>query len=263
MVGVRRRLSAIKLGGSLISFKERALTVNYEGIDNVARQLRKVLLEKSAERLILVHGGGSFGHYFAKRYSLSEVVKVSEPKGISQTSFAMIKLHSVILERLEKHGLPCKTLLAPSIVDSKNRTLTTFGKEKLRDIVESGLIPISFGDVLVSAKGSCIISGDLIIESIARSIPLDRVIFAMDVDGIYTSSDRQQLISELSDERAVSTSSSRYDVTGGIKAKIETGYTIARMGTSVFYLNGSKQRRLQNLLLGRPNVICTVIHGRH
>ncbi|MFI5416812.1 MAG: gamma-glutamyl kinase, partial [Nitrososphaerales archaeon] len=47
----------IKLGGSIITNKEKPLSPRISTIDKISKQLKKI-----HEPIILVHGGGSFGH---------------------------------------------------------------------------------------------------------------------------------------------------------------------------------------------------------
>ena len=53
----------IKLGGSIITNKEKPLSPRRKTIDNLAKSLRKI-----EEPMIIVHGGGSYGHYWSVKY---------------------------------------------------------------------------------------------------------------------------------------------------------------------------------------------------
>ena len=53
------RTLLIKLGGSVITIKDRALTPNIQAIERLSHVLARL-----SESLIIVHGGGSFGHYW-------------------------------------------------------------------------------------------------------------------------------------------------------------------------------------------------------
>ena len=55
----------IKLGGSIITNKEKPLSVRGETIDNLAKSLKKI-----KEPIIIVHGGGSYGHYWSVKYDM-------------------------------------------------------------------------------------------------------------------------------------------------------------------------------------------------
>jgi len=55
----------IKLGGSIITNKEKPLSPRIKTIENLAKNLKKI-----DEPLIIVHGGGSFGHYWSVKYDM-------------------------------------------------------------------------------------------------------------------------------------------------------------------------------------------------
>ena len=52
----------IKLGGSIITNKEKPQSARRKTIDNILKQIKKI-----DEPKILVHGGGSYGHYWSVR----------------------------------------------------------------------------------------------------------------------------------------------------------------------------------------------------
>ena len=59
-------LIVLKLGGSVITEKERNLTPNLNSIDRLAREIA----EANVKGLMIVHGGGSYGHPLAKQYNI-------------------------------------------------------------------------------------------------------------------------------------------------------------------------------------------------
>ena len=60
------KLTILKLGGSVVTKKSRPLTFNADSVRNLSK-----VIKKFKEPLIIVHGAGSFGHYYAKRYRIS------------------------------------------------------------------------------------------------------------------------------------------------------------------------------------------------
>ena len=59
--------TVLKLGGSVITDKEKPLTPNLEAIERLATEISRAKVSS----LILVHGGGSFGHPVAERHSIA------------------------------------------------------------------------------------------------------------------------------------------------------------------------------------------------
>jgi len=55
----------IKLGGSIITKKGKPESARRKTIDNILKQFKKI-----DEPSILVHGGGSYGHYWSVKYGM-------------------------------------------------------------------------------------------------------------------------------------------------------------------------------------------------
>ncbi|MBS7631517.1 amino acid kinase, partial [Candidatus Bathyarchaeota archaeon] len=61
-------LIILKLGGSVVTEKDKPVTPNKENIKRLSREIA----EAGEGELILIHGGGSYGHPVADEYNLSE-----------------------------------------------------------------------------------------------------------------------------------------------------------------------------------------------
>ncbi|MGD8543676.1 MAG: hypothetical protein PVG48_00980, partial [Candidatus Bathyarchaeota archaeon] len=74
--------TVLKLGGSVITNKEKPLTPNLSAIKRLANEISKA----NVSRLVLVHGGGSFGHPIAKQYAIEKGYKdQTQIMGFSKT----------------------------------------------------------------------------------------------------------------------------------------------------------------------------------
>ena len=67
----------IKLGGSIITNKEKPLSARRKTIYNILKQIRKI-----KEPKIIVHGGGSYGHYWSVKYEMMDVVSTRKLRRI-------------------------------------------------------------------------------------------------------------------------------------------------------------------------------------
>ena len=67
----------IKLGGSIITNKEKPLSPRKKTIENLSKSLKKI-----NEPVIIVHGGGSYGHYWSVKYDMHTKEKRYSPKGV-------------------------------------------------------------------------------------------------------------------------------------------------------------------------------------
>jgi isopentenyl phosphate kinase len=255
------KFTILKLGGSLITNKEKALSPNMRNIKNVSREVSRALSDLSG-RLFLVHGGGSFGHFYARKYGLSRKLGHTSSEGIARTTGAMIELHSILLRELLQVGVPCETILTSQMMNERDN-ISVNGMQYIDLIWQKGLVPISFGNVLLSSKGARIISGDVIALALTAAFGGNnaRVVFAMDVDGIYRdSSMRGSVIEKLRAGERISGSEWKFDVTGGVGAKVKVGCHLAKLGAKVFFVNGSKPDRICRLLSGDDSVKATMIY---
>jgi isopentenyl phosphate kinase len=255
-------LTVLKLGGSLITDKDVALSVNKDALNRVALAISQSGVPNREKKLILVHGGGSFGHYYAKKFHLSRRPKHIAPAGIARTAAAMLRLHSSVVESLLLRGIATETIMPSELLERDLSALSRQGIRHIRDSLANNLVPISFGHVGIDGNKAFIVSGDVICKAIAKSMRAEKVIFAMDVDGIYPDSHmRGNIISKLSHSNQIDTRTRFYDVTGGVQSKVALGFQLHKLGSRVFYVNGTKRARLGNLLRGRIEKVATEIVG--
>ena len=257
-------LIVLKLGGSLITFKDRPLAASLANIRSAARAVASALPFLKKTRFFLLHGGGSFGHYYAKKYGLSTMLKQTRPEQVAVTSAAMMELHSIVLKEMLRAGVPCVSVLASQIFGVASSVLTANGKAYLRTLSDSGLIPITFGNVVVSKEGSLIVSGDNLALAMVKSFAghKSRVVFGMDVDGIFQDEKlKGHPIDMLLEEHDISSKSRKLDVTGGVRAKVVAGFQLSRLGADVYFVNGSKHDRIVDALKGKDTVLGTKIYS--
>ncbi len=229
----------IKLGGSIITNKEKPLSPRIKTIDNIVKQLKKI-----SEPFVVVHGGGSFGHYWSVKYDMHTKPAKTSPHGVAIVKNSMIQLDKIILDSLTKNKLS-PYCLPPTDFMSGNKPIISKVKE-IKKIAESGLIPVTFGDALwYGQKKSYILSGDRIMSILAKVLRPRLSIFVLNVDGLYSDLKTKQLIYDMKDDQ-VSIQDIPMDVTGGMKRKVEEATRISKMGLKVFFANGNKPERIIN-----------------
>src|SRR5437870_12030080 len=87
-----KQLTVLKLGGSAITDKSRKLTPDLVTIHRSADQIAK-----SKRLMILLHGGGSFAHPFAKRGNLAKWFKErSQFKALEEMEHYLDQLSRII-----------------------------------------------------------------------------------------------------------------------------------------------------------------------
>ena len=230
----------IKLGGSIITNKEKPLSPRRRTIENICKSLKKI-----DESIIIVHGGGSYGHYWSVKYDMHTKEKKYDLKGVAVVKNSMIELDKIILDSLLKNKLN-PYCLPPTDFMSGNKPIAKKIKE-IEKIGRSGLIPVTYGDALWYGQNKTyILSGDKIMTHLAKILKPRLCIFALDEDGLYTDLKSKKLIYELHGGEHPSISENKMDVTGGMSRKVEEASKISKTGINVFFVNGNKPQRIVN-----------------
>lgn len=265
----------LKLGGSLLTHKDRPLKAKRKKIKALANFLSKEVYPYK-KKLILIHGGGSFGHYEA----MLDVQKhgALSYEGLPRVSWAMVLLNQIVLQELVRAGLPAVSLPPRAFCHYDCNTDRHICEYKsVYKALENGLLPILFGDIIIGERGCGprIISGDDIAVDIAKLIGGARIVFAMDVEGIYTPSFegrfgpliRQMSVSQASGiirelERVGKVKG--YDVTGGIASKLRKSISCLEAGfcSEVVFVSGERKESLHKAIFGIPGDY-TVIKVSH
>ncbi len=234
----------IKLGGSIITNKEKPLSPRKKVVENIAKNLKKI-----NEPIIIVHGGGSFGHYWSVKYDMHTKPKKYDMHGVAIVKNSMTELNKIIVDVFIKNKLNPYTL-PPTDFMSGNNPIIKKVKE-IAKIAKSGLIPITYGDALwYGDKKTYILSGDKIMTHLAKILKPRLIIFALNEDGLYSDLKTKKLIYELKGE-SPEISENKMDVTGGMTRKVEEATTIAKSGMNVFFVNGNKPERIVKAVKNR------------
>ena len=234
----------IKLGGSIITNKERPLSARRKAIESILKQIKKI-----NEPKIIVHGGGSYGHYWSVKYDMHTKPAKYDARGVAIVKNSMIELNKIILDTAVKNRINAYCLPPTDFMNGnksiKNKILT------MNDISKSGLIPITFGDALwFGQKKSYILSGDVIMTTIAKVLKPRLSVFVLNVDGVYSNLKTKKLIYDFKKEKPT-ISINKTDVTGGMTRKIAEAVKISRSGLNVFFTNGNKPQRITDAISGK------------
>lgn len=253
-----QQLALIKLGGSVVTFKDRPLAANTGAIDGISRVLAQ--LDVPA---IIVHGGGSFGHYWSVKYDMHTRPDSYDAHGVSVVHESMIALNQIIVNSMIRAGLNPYGV-PPSVFTAGHKPLAAKIKQ-VYEMARSKVMPVTFGDVvhMQGAKYS-ILSGDALMTALAKALRPSRVVFATNVDGIYKDMASRELLREVRVARSQSIEFSKgagADVTGGMQRKVTEAFKIASYGMDVLMVNGLVPERIAEAIEGRLQV-GTVVKGR-
>jgi len=259
------KLTVLKLGGSVVTRKEKPLTPNLRAIKRLANEISKA----NVSPLVLIHGGGSFGHPVAEEYGIREGYKdPSQIMGFSKTHQAMTKLNKLIVDSLINHNIPAVEVQPSSCVVTKAGRIQNMEESPLKKMLEMGFVPVLYGDaVLDSETGFAILSGDQLVSSLAIRLDADHIVVGVDVNGLYTADPKTNpsarliqhvTLKELKNLQHKIESTVVTDVTGGMFGKVFELTPAVEHGIRTIIVNATKPNRVYKALKGKK-VVGTII----
>ena len=253
-----KNLIIIKLGGSIITFKDQPLTPNYQAIDKIANFIKEL---KKIYKIIIVHGGGSFGHYWSLKYNMHTKPFAYSDEGVARVRESMIKLNSIIVEKFISTNLKPFSIHASTFVFN-NSVCSQQILDMMNMIKNNDIIPLTYGDVVHTSHGNfSILSGDTLMKILSINLNPRFSIFTTNVDGIYDNPINGRLISNILQNRnknlltnnhdtKIEYSKMLFDVTGGMKRKISESIDIVNEGIPVYLINGFYPERIMDIING-------------
>ncbi|MBA7671756.1 hypothetical protein ES703_79919 [subsurface metagenome] len=237
------------MGGSLLTDKNIPFSIREEVVNSAIQQIID-----ANKKLILIHGGGSFGHPIAKKYNISQGFNISIKNqifGLTKTHEAMVKFNSQIIEEFLEKKYPALSIQPSSIFIKRLNEISFESIEPIEISLDLGILPVLYGDVILDKEGNfSIISGDRIILELCKNLnkySISKVIFAIEKDGIFVEdieNDKKiiKLALEISldelDKIKLADLGNKIDVTGSIRGKIHAIKEICRLNIPVQVING-------------------------
>jgi len=254
---LKTKPTILKLGGSVVTRKEKPLTPNLRAIKRLTNEISKANISP----LVLVHGGGSFGHPLAEQYGIKEGYKdSSQIMGFSKTHQAMTKLNKLIVDSLINHNIPAVGVQPSSCIVTKAGRIQSMDEKPLKRMLEMGFVPVLYGDAVPDAKlGFTVLSGDQLVSALATKLNAQRIIVGVDVDGLFDADPKIKKtakklshlsLGELKQLQGNVGKSTACDVTGGMFGKIAELLPALEKGISVTIVNATKPGRIYKALKG-------------
>jgi isopentenyl phosphate kinase len=229
--------TVLKLGGSVLTRKDDPETVDEGGLATAGDAIAGALADSAdgPDRLVVVHGGGSFGHHHADRHGVSATAGSRDATALATIHGAMGELNDAVLDALHErdvNALPVRPLSVAHRdsgdgaeecpgTDSDTAALE-LPTASIEAMLAEGFVPVLHGDVVTHrGRGGTILSGDEIVVSLARSLDADRLGVCSTVPGVLDSGgavlDRVDSLSTVADALGASDAT---DVTGGMAGKV-------------------------------------------
>lgn len=247
----------LKIGGSVITDKNGELAARTEVINRLVEETQKAEIKN----LIIVHGGGSFGHPTAQKYGIIRGLKEDSQKvGFAETHHVMTVLNGLVMDALVWHSIPAFSIAPSCCVVAENGRIRLCEDKILKSLLKMGIIPVLYGDVILDEKlGFTVLSGDQIVAYLAMKFDADKIVIGLDTDGLYDTDPKvtknaklysHLTLSELDEVKSKLTGSIAADVTGGMLGKITELIPAIEHGIPVEMVNAAKPNRVYKALIG-------------
>lgn len=231
----------LKLGGSLITDKDKPSTAKPGVIQRIAQEIAKGLETHPEMKLILGHGSGSFGHASAVKYDTHKGGNSPQYwQGFSRVWHAAHQLNNIVIDKCSEAGLPVIAFPPSAGVTARDHSVMDWDTSPLRSALSHNLIPVVMGDVVFDTlRGGTILSTEQIFTHLSREYVPQRILLAGLDAGVYLGSDLlAEIIPQITPANINTflpslSGSNAADVTGGMLSKVQLMLSIINANPSV------------------------------
>ncbi|MCD4740427.1 isopentenyl phosphate kinase family protein [archaeon] len=262
-------LILMKLGGSVITEKNKPDTEMLDVIKRVVKEIHEARQERDF-KLIVGHGGGSYPHVPASQFKTNEgVINDNSYEGIAKVQDAASRLNRIIVRELINAGENALSIQLSACCVAENGRLKDMYLKPIKMLLDFNMLPVPHGDVALDInQGCCILSTEEVLSYLARQesffkdYQLKRIIVCGRVDGVFTG-DPESQDSELIKEITPNTlpqiedylaESSGIDVTGGMVHKVKRMMEITDKNIQTEIINALRPNYVKRALLGEKNL---------
>jgi isopentenyl phosphate kinase len=175
------------------------------------------------------------------------------------------------MDALHTAGLPGISFPVSAAVTTKDGQIASWDLSSINTCLETGLLPVVFGDVAFdSYRGGTILSTEDIFDYLALHLKPTRVLYAGIERGVWADYPQcKKIITEITPSnlpqymKALG-GSAAVDVTGGMASKVQQGMALVQKfpGLEVLIFSGNIPETIQNTLSGIN--MGTILHaGKH
>jgi isopentenyl phosphate kinase len=122
----------LKLGGSAITDKAEEATPRTDIMNQLAEEIKRADLDN----LIVVHGGGSFGHPTAAKYGIKDGYKEDPTQkfGFAETHHLMTVLNGLVMDSLILHEVSALSIAPSSCMVTENGKIKFFDETVFKSL---------------------------------------------------------------------------------------------------------------------------------
>ena len=238
----------LKLGGSVITDKGADEGVVKEAVLlRIAREISEF-----RGKMIIVHGAGSFGHTYAKKYRLDTSF---DREGVIITHESVKKLASRVVDALNRFEVRAVAVHPIGCTVCRKGRIESMYLDNIKLMLNTGFVPVLHGDVVMDLElGACVLSGDQIVPYLAKKLGITRLGLGSAEDGVLDKDGKP--VPELTPENFENLKyyirgSGSTDVTGGMLGKVQELLELSKTSCITSYIfNAGKADNIYRFLNG-------------
>jgi isopentenyl phosphate kinase len=264
-------LVILKIGGSVCTQKASGkFSVRKAAVRRIAMEIKEAM-EARGFSLLVVNGAGPFGHSNVAQYDINEGVRTQRDfEGFFKTVCDCSFLNCSVAEILRKEGLHAYPFPSSSVTVQSGKKVVSMDIEAMKRMwdADKKAVPVMNGTMVPDMKiGGSVISGDAVIEYLSGRLRPRLVVFATDVDGIFTADPGKKKGAKLietvtrrniGDVTKSLSGSSAVDVTGVMLGKVQR---LLDLDSDTLIVNGNAPGRVKKALFGEK-VRGTLVESR-
>lgn len=261
-------LTFLKLGGSLITDKNRPRTPDRDVLSGTSHEIAQALNQTTELSLLLGHGSGSYGHSVASKYNTRNGVSTPEQwMGFTEVAHAAAELNAIVIRQLLDAGLKALRFPPSVLLSSENKQVHSFHICGMKTAFEHGLLPVTHGDVVFDhTLGGTIASTEEVFTSLAPMLHPQRILLAGSYAGVMDQHGnviRRLTPGNIDSYRPAITGSESTDVTGGMFSKVTSMMDLCKNlpGLEVIIFDGRVKGSILTALTNPAALTGTVITG--
>lgn len=262
-------LQFLKLGGSLITEKDRPYTHRPHILAHLAAELHSAISQEPRMSVLLGHGSGSFGHVPAKKFTTRQGVHTaSQWRGFVEVWWQAGELNQLVMRALREADLSAIAFPPSAAITAEDGQIVSWNLFPIEASLKAGSLPVVFGDVVFDkSRGGTILSTEDLFAYLTAHLKPARVLLAGIEPGVWADYPHcRELVKEITPHNYSKISASikgsaSPDVTGGMLSKVESFLAlVGKLPTlEVQIFSGKDPGNLQRALSGER--LGTIIRG--
>ncbi len=244
----------IKLGGSLITRKDKRDTIDWEALRAAVGDVARVFRERP---VLLGHGGGGFAHPVVAEMEGGDPWRL-----LAECQRAMRRLNSIVVDALIGSGVPAVSYQTSVFLYESRRGLESWVEPLRHLLLGHRVVPVVYGECLFSEKTVYrVVSTEEVFLVVAERVRPERIVLATNVGGVYTcdpltcsSAELIPVIDRSNYEEVMGLlgGSAWRDVTGGMRAKVKWMIEAARRtGAEIVIVSGREPGNIYGAAVGK------------